>query len=78
MMDVPAQALSSEARAAGFRAGGVDSQIVMLSTAQKEGFIFGSPSPAEIEGLKNLGFTLEPTGMSDILRFRTKAKEPNQ
>jgi hypothetical protein len=74
-MDVPADALSTEAKAAGFRSGGVDAQIVLLSTAEKEGLLFGSPSAQEREGLAKLGFVLEATVERDVHRFHIDAKK---
>ena len=69
-MEVPTAALSDEARYAGFHDASVDSEIVLLRTTPNEGLIFGRPSPAELEGLRKMSFTVEPTAESDILRFR--------
>jgi len=80
IMEVPLADLSNEAREAGFIAGSVDSETVMLSTRQNEneaeGLFFGSPAASWVEAFKILGvtLTLEPTGVSQIYRFRLRAK----
>lgn len=80
IMEVSQADLSKEAREAGFIAGSVDSETVMLSTRQSkneaEGLFFGSPAASCVEAFKTLGITvtLEPTGVSQIYRFRLSAK----
>ena len=69
VMTVPSESLSKEARDAGFSAGSVDRESVMLNTSENGGLIFGRPTSGEIEELKFLGFTLESTSESDIFRF---------
>jgi hypothetical protein len=82
-MEVPATALSNEARAAGFFEGSVDGEIVTLAVSKGddgvEGLLFGSPSKNQSDALKDLGFTFEPTGKPNIWKFKLRVpKRPNQ
>jgi len=78
IMEVRAEDLSAEARRAGYLNGVVDAEIVMLFTERgKEGaagFVFGHPTPDEIEGLQKMGFVFTPTLMRGMLRFGVKGK----
>ena len=81
LMKVGSSGVSNDARDAGFRDGMVDSQAVILFTVEgddsAEGLVFGDLSQAEINGLKDLGFTLEATSQSGILSLKLK-RTPNQ
>ena len=78
-MSVPADSLSKEARAAGFVGGTVDPEVVMLSTAEGQGFLFGHPSASEIQAMKRHGSHIGADLAQRCFRFSDTLKmKPNQ